>query len=269
MELLRNYNFRDSIKFVVLLKFFTYIYLTWNPNNDMCPRSNDVEMKFKLGRTLNIRFNRLLAKHELKNDLYKTHVRHNYADYGMNKNMKNEAEKKSTYSQVKGKSLNKLDAYKQGYKRRYSKKKGLAKLECSYEKKIFDMIDRLGEQQVGLSNYNIKLKKNIVRKRGIGIIVICLIPLIGIILSILDVIKGTTKVNGNFESILLESGIPKPVYIIYGIFFIILTYIILFSIIYTMTKVVKYHRLEAGRGKLNFREYCLFCKDIFLPKGHS
>ncbi|KMZ91869.1 hypothetical protein PVMG_04428 [Plasmodium vivax Mauritania I] len=109
-------------------------------------------MKFKQGRTLNICFNRLLAKHELKNNLYKTNVGQNYEDYGMNKNIKNGAEKKSTYSQVKGDKLNKLDAYKKGYKHRHSKKKGLAKFECYCEKKIFDKIDYIYELSRTMKN---------------------------------------------------------------------------------------------------------------------
>ncbi|KMZ87589.1 hypothetical protein PVBG_06362 [Plasmodium vivax Brazil I] len=151
MELFGNYNIRNSINFVVLLKLFTYIYLIWNPNNDMV-NINAVEMKFNLDRALNIRFNRLLEKLEQKNNLYKTHVRQNYADYGMNKNIKNEAERKSTYSQVKGKSLNKLDSYKQGYKHRYSKKKGLSKFECYCEKKVFDKIEYINELSMKLQN---------------------------------------------------------------------------------------------------------------------
>ncbi|SCO65528.1 Plasmodium exported protein, unknown function, partial [Plasmodium vivax] len=164
----------------------------------------------------------------------------------------------SVYDKLQKSCSNGLKIYKKQFKHKYSRKKGLKRLDCYCEKKIFDMIDILGEQPVGTSGNNIKLKKNIVRKLGIRAILMCLVPLIGIILPILDEIKGSSS-----NTILKESGIPKPVYIIYGIIFIILTYIILFSIIYTMTKVVKYHRLEAGRGKLNFREYCLFCKDIF------
>ncbi|KMZ86063.1 hypothetical protein PVBG_05462 [Plasmodium vivax Brazil I] len=84
-------------------------------------------MKYKQDGSLNISFNRLLAKHELKNDSYRTYTRQKYGNYGMNKNIKGETEKKSTYSQIRGGGLNKFDAYMKDYKNRYAKKKGLAK----------------------------------------------------------------------------------------------------------------------------------------------
>ncbi|GAB70056.1 CYIR protein [Plasmodium cynomolgi strain B] len=119
------------------------------------------------------------------------------------------------------------------------------------------MIHRIREQQVGPSSYNIKLKECIVIKWSIRTIVMCLILCIGLIIPILS------KINNE------SSFIPKPVRITNAIIFIILTHIILFSMIYTMIKVVKFHRLEAGKGKLNFREYDVFCKDTFLPKRNT
>ncbi|KMZ96468.1 hypothetical protein PVNG_06188 [Plasmodium vivax North Korean] len=142
-------------------------------------------MKFKLGRNLSIRFNRILAKYELKNDLHKTHVRQNYSDYGMNKNIKNGAEKKSTYSQVKGEKLNELDAYKQGYKCRYSKKKGLAKLDCYCEKKVFDKIEYINDMSTKLQNKKKSFSKGILTKYNILFILFSLLPLLGLIFPIL------------------------------------------------------------------------------------
>ncbi|KMZ82478.1 hypothetical protein PVIIG_06210 [Plasmodium vivax India VII] len=209
---------------------------------------------------------RLLAEQDLKTRLYDKKLEDNLLKYRDNGILKIDNYDSSVYKKLQKSCSNDLKIYKQQFKRKYARRKGLKRLDCYCEKKIFDMIEKIGEQPVGISSNNIKLKKNIVRKWGIRTILMCLIPLIGIILSILDLIEGSTSVgsSGKKKRILLESGIPESVYIIYGIFFIILTYLILFLIIYTMTKVVKYHRLEAGRGKLKFREYCHFCKDIFF-----
>ncbi|KNA02388.1 hypothetical protein PVNG_01542 [Plasmodium vivax North Korean] len=284
MELFGNYNFRESVKFVVLLKFFTYIYLIWNPNNDMVNHHAE-EMKFKLGRNLNIRFNRLLAKYMPKNDLHKTHVRQNYVDYGMNKNIKNEAEKKSTYSQVKGDSLNKLDAYKKGYNHRYSKKKGLAKFECYCEKKVFDKIEYincLGERKKSGKK---SFKKTILNKYTIRFFLFALLPFLGLIIRILfgkgigddnyfnvyfgdceapkDPIRDKSCKN-NFNHISSDASWA----------ILCLNYIISYAflavsivlIIYTFIKIIKYEKLKAGKGKMSAKENVSFCKNVFLGK---
>ncbi|GAB70063.1 CYIR protein, partial [Plasmodium cynomolgi strain B] len=95
------------------------------------------------------------------------------------------------HAQLKNKGLNDLEIYKEKFKSKYPKRKGFKRLDCYCEKKIFDMIDIIGEQEVGTSSYNKKLKKVIVRKWGIRTIVMCLIPLIGIIIPILNLIKKT------------------------------------------------------------------------------
>ncbi|GAB69989.1 CYIR protein, partial [Plasmodium cynomolgi strain B] len=161
----------------------------------------------------------------------------------------------SKYAQLKKKALNDLNLYKKLYEHIYSKKNILGKFDCYCEKSIFDMIDRIGKEEVETSSYDIKLEESIDRKWGIGTIVMCLFPFIGIILATFDKIMG-----GSF--------IPGPLYTACDICFTILTLIVLFFFIYTMTKVVKYRRLKAGKGKLNFRKYCLSGKNIFLPEGY-
>ncbi|VVA00177.1 Plasmodium exported protein, unknown function [Plasmodium vivax] len=285
MELFGNYNFRGNIKFVVLLKFFTYIYLIWNPNNDMCPCSNAVEMKFKPGRTLNIRFSRLLAKHMPKNDLHKTHVRPNYVDYGMNKNIKNGAEKKSTYSQVKGDSLNKLDAYKKGYKHRHSKKKGLAKFECHCEKKIFDKIEYINSLGEGKKSGKKSFTKTILNKYTISFFLFSLLPFLGLLIPILfgdkDAGKNYFKVfwgdctkpknqqtdpSCQFDYLHIPENASWAIFCLNYIFSYAFLAVSIIFIIYTFIKIIKYEKLKAGKGKMSAKEYVNFCKDIFYGK---
>ncbi|GAB70053.1 CYIR protein, partial [Plasmodium cynomolgi strain B] len=116
------------------------------------------------------------------------------------------------------------------------------------------MIHRMREEQVGPSSYNIKLKDSIVMKWSIRTIVMCLTLSTGLILPIYLKFQKSTSGGGPTSSIFSSTlGMPEYVYTIYCIFFIVLTSIILLSIIYTMTKVVKYHRLEDGRDKSNFK----------------
>ncbi|CAI7717591.1 hypothetical protein PVPAM_010010000 [Plasmodium vivax] len=125
MTMLKSAHSKGKVKYLVFVKIVTFIILSWicPYNNYESSLSKTLENGNKVNILLVMRTHRLLAKHELKNNLYKTNVGQNYEDYGMNKNIKNGAEKKSTYSQVKGDKLNELDAYKKGYKHRHSKKK--------------------------------------------------------------------------------------------------------------------------------------------------
>ncbi|VVA00390.1 Plasmodium exported protein, unknown function, partial [Plasmodium vivax] len=143
MELLGKYNMKDSLKLVVLLKFFTFIFLIWNPKNDVCCLGKDLEMKFKPYRSSNTSFNRLLAKHEYNEELDDLNLGENLVDYETPSNINNEEDATSTYAYLKIKRPISLFSYKKDYERRYSNKKGLAKLECYCEKKIFDKIDHI------------------------------------------------------------------------------------------------------------------------------
>ncbi|CAI7721724.1 Plasmodium exported protein, unknown function [Plasmodium vivax] len=252
---------KDNIKKNLIIKIITFIFFTWiyQKYDDEVSFGKGLENICNSKNSLYIAAYRLLAERDLKKGIYDKKLEDNLLKHRDNGILKIDNYDSFVYEKLQKSCSNDLKIYKKQFKSKYAKRKGLKKLDCYCEKKIFDMIDILGEQPVGTSSNNIKLKKNIVRKWGIRFIVMCLIPLIGIILPILAKIKGSSN-----KSILKEYEIPESVCIIYGIIFIILTYIILFSIIYTMRKVVKYHRLEAGRGKLNFREYCHFCKDIFF-----
>ncbi|KMZ76921.1 hypothetical protein PVIIG_05807 [Plasmodium vivax India VII] len=286
MELFGNYNVRDSIKFVVLLKFFTYIYLIWNPINDMV-NHNAVEMKFKLNRNLNINFKRLLAKHELKKNLYKTHERPNYIDYRMNKDIKNEAEKKSTYSQVMGDKLNELDAYKKDYNRRYGRKKGLSRLECYFEKNVFDNIDYIDGLVEKMQNNKKLLKKTLWYNFGIRFILFSLIPVIWLIVPLVpygyfaanyncyDDCKKDSHKNAGASAVYTHNDTKyhrapikettwDAITIVNTVLYCVTAFIVLSIIIYIFIKFIKYQRLKACRSKMSIKEYCKFCKSLFI-----
>ncbi|GAW84697.1 variable surface protein, partial [Plasmodium gonderi] len=115
-------------------------------------------------------------------------------------------------------------------------------------------------------------------KYGLCIVATCLAPLLGIILPVLDRIDSTTKHIipkkdgkggvwiGGYKSILSVSGIPVEVTYIYIAFFVILSFIILFLIIYVMGKFLKYEQLKAKKEKMFFKEYYDFNKDMFRKR---
>ncbi|KMZ77305.1 hypothetical protein PVIIG_06500, partial [Plasmodium vivax India VII] len=113
---------------------------------------------------LNIRYNRLLAKHELKKNLYKTEIKQKHFTNGMNEITKNEGGNISPYSYLKKDGLTELDAYKKSYKNRQSKKNALGKLECYCEKIVFDKIGYIDNLSEKMRNDKNSFKKKIYSK---------------------------------------------------------------------------------------------------------
>ncbi|VUZ99908.1 Plasmodium exported protein, unknown function [Plasmodium vivax] len=266
MELLGYNKLKDIVKFVVVLNLFTYILLILDRNNDVRSLNKSFEKIYNHDRSLNVYFNRLLAKHELKNDLYKTQVKQKYSTYGLNKNIKNDVQDKSSYRDLKKNPSNYLEDYMKNYKYRYSKKKGFNKLDCYYENKIFEKIEKIYKLAGNMNINKKKIKRDIYKKYGIRIILSSLFLLLGIIMPIFDSIyhPADSKRSNNCHSFLHESGIPMGVYIFHNILFLIIVYVILFGIIYTIIKVIKYESLKAGRGKIKGKEYYRFGKKIFI-----
>ncbi|KMZ83386.1 hypothetical protein PVBG_05933 [Plasmodium vivax Brazil I] len=270
MELVKNYNIKDRIKIVVLLKFFTYIFLVLNPINDRCSTDKFLELKFNKDRQLNINYNRLLAKHELGKELRYTGLRENFSDNNMDNRKKNVAQNVSKYSQIKGIESNNFDAYMKDYKRRYGEKKGLYKLDCYCEKKVFNKIHHIDEIAQRFKNDNKSFKKCFLIKYGIGLIFFALIPALGLILPILFGVKewGNGIYNicntddhyindpgagcSNIHPSVGKNGIDN-IWISQQIFSFIMIIVVFVVIIYIWIKFKKYQKLKTGKRKMKIK----------------
>ncbi|SCA83641.1 Plasmodium exported protein, unknown function, partial [Plasmodium vivax] len=229
-------------------------------------------------------FNRSLAKHEIQRNLkYQSH-RENLYDNKMNKNMKDDHNNKPTYEYLK-KGLNELESYKKNYNNRYAKKKGLSKLDCYSEKKVFDKIDEIYELSRKVNNSKKALKKKLYKKFGYRHIFFSLLPLFGIILHVLFSKIGPFKKYcpsdcGNTHNVSSETDITKihsqagfelakintakaqTIIILHDLFFVTLCIAVITVTIYILIKFVKNQGLKSGKGKMNMKEYCKFCKDL-------
>ncbi|KNA02596.1 hypothetical protein PVNG_05140 [Plasmodium vivax North Korean] len=152
-----------------------------------------LELKFNKDRQLNINYSRLLAKHDLGKELRHTSLREKLSDNNMDNRKKNVAENVSKYSQIKRIESNNFDAYMKDYKRRYGGKKGLYKLDCYCEKKLFSKIHHIDEIAQRFKNDNKSFKKCFLRKYSIGLIFFALTPALGFILPILFGVEGWGK----------------------------------------------------------------------------
>ncbi|ANQ07947.1 Uncharacterized protein PCOAH_00021240 [Plasmodium coatneyi] len=248
---MKGYIMRIIISNIAAFILFMRMY---SPHNDSFPSDYKIGYSYNTEIISDIRFQRSLAEHEIQKELDQSKMQDETLEGSPYNSAKCVSDDLSEYEQMQESFLNDLGIYTEQPKHKYTKGKCLKRLDGYFEKKIFDLIDRTGEQQVGTSSFKTKLKESTVRKWGKRTIAMCLVLLLGTILPIF------VRICGNITHLL-----AKVLYGIYGIFFIILTFIIIFLVIYIMTKVVKYHRLEAGRGKLKFKEYCVLCKDIFFP----
>ncbi|KMZ88498.1 hypothetical protein PVBG_06159 [Plasmodium vivax Brazil I] len=252
-------------------------------------------MKYEQVRSLNISFNRLLAKHELKKDSYKTYSSQKYANYGTNKNIKSEEVKIPIQSQIRKDCLNNYDVYMKDYKNRYGKKKGLAKWDCYCERNLFNKINNIYEITDNMKNKKKYYNKKIYNKYVIRLILFGLIPFLGTIMPLFfseyntyinnwclrdcrskhDTSDQTANTVDKIESVhrekqrylmLIDKATFEAIAIVNEVFLYLSFFIVLLIFLYILLKIIKYARIKSGKGKMSVKDYCHFCKDLITAK---
>ncbi|KNA02586.1 hypothetical protein PVNG_05130 [Plasmodium vivax North Korean] len=222
--------------------------------------SKSLEKKYELDKIWNINFNRILAKHELQRNSGNSNMREKLSSHSVVGKKKYIADQITTNSKLNGKRLNYIDVYMKDYEKRHRKKKGISKLDCYCEKKVFDKIHNVCEFGVMMQN------KNPFKKYTIVLILIALIPALGLIFPILFGVKnlwdgtidncvhnshsgnGTahsgcnTLVLTNCKDILESFGRAN------GLIFFFIGAIVLLLCIYILIKIIKYKRLMSASG---------------------
>ncbi|VVA00095.1 Plasmodium exported protein, unknown function [Plasmodium vivax] len=255
--------------------------------------NKSLEIKSVQDKALNISFKRLLAKGEPQREFENTRNRKGLADNIVCKGKtKYISENISRFSHKNDKGLNNFDVYMKNYNRRYSQKKGLSKLDCYYEKKIFDKFQNICEL-AKKANYDKKrCKKLFYRKYGIGLILFSFLPVLGFIFPILGLILFILlPLLGFIFPILFWSEEDKPALINFcteekhaqsssrrthdhtcncypllisekallvidrfnTVFFAIIAIINAAIIIYVLIKVLKYERLNSKKVKMRIQ----------------
>ncbi|KMZ89636.1 hypothetical protein PVMG_05921, partial [Plasmodium vivax Mauritania I] len=140
---------------------------------------------YKNERTRSINFKRILSKHEIKRELKQPGTTGSLSHTLRNRNVKGDVEDVSTFRDLKRVVSNDFDKYKKSYKSRYSKKKGLAKLDCYCENKVFNKLEYLSEIAKGMKNNESSFTKKLFKKYGIRIILFFLPFILGTIYPML------------------------------------------------------------------------------------
>ncbi|KMZ95138.1 hypothetical protein PVMG_06005 [Plasmodium vivax Mauritania I] len=175
--------------------------------------------------------------------------------YDKYKKLKKKKEDSSTYKRLKREGLNDMEIYKKSFQCKYNKKKGLAKLDCYCEKKIFAKIDDICEFARKTKNEKKRFKK-IGKKYGLPYCLSVLYIFIALIITIID-ISGEKWLN-------FLKGIPGILYeILCYILFVALPIIIFLVLFYIAIKFIKYERLIDGKveGKKIARKISRYYND--------
>ncbi|KMZ76685.1 hypothetical protein PVIIG_05725 [Plasmodium vivax India VII] len=179
-----------------------------------------------------------------------------------------------------------IDIYMKDYKRRYAKKRGLSKLDCYCEKKVFDKINQLNEFSGKIHNDKNRYKKSFFKKYGVGLILFVFIPaVLGSLLPILIVgdemkqlipmcnsmcKKHVTETKEGYSDEHISKSYLSPftndtwktilnVNDILSLSFVVIFLIIM---IYIFIKFIKYEGIKAGKSKMPLKEYFHFHKYI-------
>ncbi|KMZ77380.1 hypothetical protein PVIIG_06270 [Plasmodium vivax India VII] len=263
MAIIKNIFISEIFNIVVILKISMFVLLSWifTYFNDTCYTSENIKCDHMLNGTFGIGLNRLLSKSDLEFGLEQNNMNEDISQNYESNVLENESEDTSIYRSLKKNSSNHMYSYRKNFKNTYAKKKGLKKLDCYCERKIFNNIDKIYKLAEN-GNYDKKTFKNIIiKKYGYKIILSTLSLLLGLIVPILVYGKVDVKLPQSLKE-QLKCRIPE----INSAFFIIYCSIFILTLLYIFIKVVKYEKLKAGKGKMNRKEYICFCKDIFNMK---
>ncbi|SCA60866.1 Plasmodium exported protein, unknown function [Plasmodium vivax] len=170
------------------------------------------------------------------------------------------------YAKLKEDFSDNYRTYMRVLKRKYPKKKGLKKLDCYCEEKIFKEIENFDK----ISDSMICSKRNFIKilfkKYPLCLISFFFFISFGNIIPILNLYDyEETNPNKNV-TIWQNMGIPAFPVRIYSFLYLILWIIIIFATIYTLIKIVKYDGIKDGKSKMKPKEYLSFIKETYINK---
>ncbi|SCA83814.1 Plasmodium exported protein, unknown function [Plasmodium vivax] len=273
--MLKSAHIKHKVKFLVFTKIVTFIFLscTYQYNqyeviyiiykylNNSISESLENGRKFNI--SLDIRTHRTLAKYENKNDLINAKLQYKTDNNRDNHKLLYRRENNNTYQHIKNSTSNNVESYLKLYNKRYSKKKGLKKFDCYYEKKLYNSLNKLEKLAKKKETSKSRIISIICGKYGLPLILLSLIPLLVYTFpkiiagkehsDKIDKCKFTTKSDNKevLETInhdnckFNEIEDFKFVYI----FIFISFFIVLSIIIYTYIKILKYKRIKEGMLK--------------------
>ncbi|KMZ88518.1 hypothetical protein PVBG_06004 [Plasmodium vivax Brazil I] len=186
-------------------------------------------------------------------------------DYSGNYKLFDKKEGLTPYAKLKEDYSDNYRTYMRVLKRKYHKKKGFKKFDCYCEKNIFNKIENFDKISDSMNCSTRNFIKILLKKYSLCLISFCFIIFFGSILPILFVTKFKDS-DGKSKKFWEYLDIGEYPLRIYSYFYFILLIIIMFSIIYTLIKIVKYDGIKAGKSRMRPKEYLSFFKETYINK---
>ncbi|SCA83712.1 Protein of unknown function, putative, partial [Plasmodium vivax] len=162
--------------------------------------SKTLENGNKVNISLDMKPHRLLAKHEYQNEIpsrgLQNKVLYNRDNYQLEKGKRNN----NTFQQLKEGRTNHVDEYLKGYRNRYSKKFGLNKLDCYYEKVLFGSFNKINKIIEHKKASKSKFISIICTKYGLPLLLLSLLPLLALVMpkTVIANVHGNDTTNCSY-----------------------------------------------------------------------
>ncbi|KMZ87900.1 hypothetical protein PVBG_06235 [Plasmodium vivax Brazil I] len=263
MIILKSNDRNPNFKFLFFIKIATFIILSWiyPYYNNQNAISKSLENGCELNISLDVRTHRSLAKSKQENELGNIRPNHKTSNYGENHKVlyiNDNKNNNNTYEKVKRVRPNHMETYLKSYNSRYTKEKGIKKLDCYCEKKIFKSMYKISKLAEQKNISKSRIKRIIFTKYGFLFFIISSLPLLAFAIPRYDgtmhslvKCKAQKKSQGEECKIVHEgceyADIVDNSYRFIYIFFS--TIIILLFIIYIFIKIMKYNRIKSGMLK--------------------
>ncbi|KMZ95183.1 hypothetical protein PVMG_05101 [Plasmodium vivax Mauritania I] len=251
------------MKFLIFINIVTFVLVSLKDhyyNNE-----NKISISLENGDVyciiLSRRSHRILAKYENKKELMNSRFYYETRDNESNHRLVNNRDN-YTYDMLKRAKPNNMETYLNGYKYRHSKKRGLKKLDCYFEKNLFTSLDKIEKNAKKKNNGKSPIISIICGKYGLPLFLLSLVPLFALVIP---VYVGKVHKRGKDQcTVIFTDSSKKEVKNILHrkctfkevvnsnyayIFLFISILIILLLIIYAYIKISKYLRIKEGMSK--------------------
>ncbi|SCA82025.1 Plasmodium exported protein, unknown function, partial [Plasmodium vivax] len=224
-------------------------------------------------------FLRSLAKHGYKKESVHAKLKEKLSCDGDTKKANFFSDAMSTYGNLKNGGLSEFELYRKKYNHRYTNKKGLKKLDCYWENKIFDKIEKVNVIAERMQDRKKCFIKKILNKYTIFLFLFALIPALGGIIpelfghedpkerSLKLFIGKCTKVNNQKPNGCENGYYHISVYAGRAMFYMntiitsMLFIVVVLMLFYISVKYIKYQFLKAGISNITLKEYFRLLKN--------
>ncbi|SCA83365.1 Protein of unknown function, putative, partial [Plasmodium vivax] len=215
-----------------------------------------LNIKYNDGSTWKLRNNRLLKNDGPKSETGENSKSDNITLPGEQNILKDNTGSPEIYAKINKDTTNSMYAYIKKLEQGYHNKKGLKRLDCLYEKKLFNEMYKLDKIAGNMKSKNSYFKKVILKRYGLRFFIFSLVILFGIVTSTWCHVGG--KDSEEIKCLIRDMSNPTPekgscsncnvienvILGSNGIIYFPLVIAFLSFIIYTTSKVKKYKRLK-------------------------